>query len=68
MRLARTLTPGDRIATPYFEVPFEMKGGRSLEVLLEYDKSRAVIDLGCQGPRVERLVRRGQRTLRDHPR
>jgi hypothetical protein len=50
MRLARTLTPGDRIDTPYFEVPFEVKGARSLEVLLEYDRSRAVIDLGCQGP------------------
>lgn len=50
MRLARTLTPGDRVDTPYFEVSFDIKGGRSLEVLLEYDKSRAVIDLGCQGP------------------
>ncbi len=50
MRLARTLTPGDRIDTPYSEVPFEVKGGQSLEVLLEYDTTRAVIDLGCQGP------------------
>lgn len=49
MDIVRTLSPEDRAATPYLEVPFELAAARSVEVLLDYDTSRAVIDLGCMG-------------------
>ena len=48
--LSRTLWPADRVETPYLELPFEVgSGDRSLEVLLSYDTTNAVIDLGCVG-------------------
>ncbi|MFF2031210.1 CehA/McbA family metallohydrolase [Arthrobacter sp. NPDC058192] len=50
MRITRLLTPEDRVESLYANVPFEVQGCESLEVLLEYDRSRAVIDLGCTGP------------------
>ena len=50
MRISRALTPDDRAANLYFDVPFEVGRCESVEVLLDYDRSRAVIDLGCMGP------------------
>lgn len=50
MRITRMLTIEDRAESLYVDVPFEVRGCESLEVLLEYDTSRAVIDLGCMGP------------------
>lgn len=50
MHITRLLTPDDQAAEPYLEIPFEIRDSPSLEVLLEYDKSNAVIDLGCEGP------------------
>lgn len=49
MRITRTLTPEDRVESLYLEVPFELSGARSVEVVLSYDTSRGVIDLGCMG-------------------
>lgn len=49
MRITRTLTPEDRVVSLYLDVPFELSGARSVEVVLSYDTSRAVIDLGCMG-------------------
>ncbi|HEU4667838.1 MAG TPA: CehA/McbA family metallohydrolase [Arthrobacter sp.] len=49
-RISRRLLPGDRVETPYLELPFELNGTeRSLEVVLRYDTQSAVIDLGCVG-------------------
>jgi hypothetical protein len=43
--------PDDRAATPYLELPFDVPAGAgSLEVRLHYDRSAAVVDLGCTGP------------------
>ncbi|MGT2462648.1 hypothetical protein [Sinomonas atrocyanea] len=50
MRIRRLLTVEDQAEGPYVEVPFEVHGARSLEVVLDYDTSSAVIDLGCEGP------------------
>ncbi len=48
--LSRTLWPDDRITTPYLELPFEVRPGeRSIEVVISYDTTQAVIDLGCVG-------------------
>lgn len=48
--ITRHLTPEDRVATPYLELPFEVRrSDRSLEVTLSYDTGAAVIDLGCRG-------------------
>lgn len=48
--ISRHLTPEDRVATPYLELPFEVRrSDRSLEVTLSYDTGAAVIDLGCMG-------------------
>ncbi|MCZ2404640.1 CehA/McbA family metallohydrolase [Paenarthrobacter sp. Z7-10] len=50
-RIVRILYPADRVATPYLDVPFEVSDPTSsLEVRLEYDRSKGVIDLGCDGP------------------
>lgn len=49
MRIRRLLTLDDQAAGPYVEVPFEVRGAPSLEVVLDYDTSSAVIDLGCEG-------------------
>lgn len=49
MRIRQTLTPEDRVESLYLEVPFELSAARSVEVVLDYDTSRAVIDLGCMG-------------------
>jgi len=49
--IRRTLTPDDRAASPYLELPFEVPVGvDSLEVRLTYDRSAGVVDLGCWGP------------------
>jgi hypothetical protein len=51
MRLTRRLTPDDRAASPYFELPFEVPAGAdSVEVRLSYDRFAGVIDLGCGSP------------------
>lgn len=51
MRTRLTLTPDDRAASPYLEVPFEVPSGAgSLEARLSYDRSAGVVDLGCLGP------------------
>ncbi|MFW6090514.1 MAG: CehA/McbA family metallohydrolase [Actinomycetota bacterium] len=51
MRVERRLTPDDRAASPYLEVPFEVPpGAGSLEAWLSYDRSAGVVDLGCVGP------------------
>ena len=48
--ISRHLTPEDRVATPYLELPFEVRrSDRSVEVTLSYDTAAAVIDLGCMG-------------------
>ncbi|MGO1972259.1 MAG: CehA/McbA family metallohydrolase [Propionibacteriaceae bacterium] len=44
------LTPADRAADPYPLVPFEVRAADSVEVLLDYDATDAVIDLGCTDP------------------
>lgn len=44
------LTPDDQIEHRYFEVPFELSGATGVEVTLDYDDTRGVIDLGCLGP------------------
>lgn len=45
------VTVDDRARSPYFEVPFDVPDGtRSLQVQIAYDRSVAVIDLGCRGP------------------
>lgn len=49
MRIRRTLTPEDRVDSLYLDIPFEVSGASSIEVVLQYDTSRAVIDLGCMG-------------------
>ncbi|NDL56938.1 CehA/McbA family metallohydrolase [Phytoactinopolyspora mesophila] len=50
MRITRTLTPEDRAASPYLELPFEVPAGTpSIEVRLSYDRGQGVIDLGCLG-------------------
>ena len=50
-RINRTLTPDDRAASPYLDLPFEVPEGiGSLEARLSYDRSAGVIDLGCAGP------------------
>ncbi len=47
----RHLTVDDRTASPYLEVPFVVAdGARSLQVRLAYDRTAAVVDLGCRGP------------------
>ena len=41
----------DQLAAEYRSIPFEVPGGTpSLEVRLAYDRSAAVIDLGCEAP------------------
>ncbi len=41
----------DQLAGEYRSAPFEVPAGtQSLEVQLAYDRGRAVIDLGCEGP------------------
>lgn len=51
MRVVRRLTPDDRAADPYLEIPFEVPAGAgSVEVRLAYDRSGpGVVDLGCAG-------------------
>ncbi|TDD70785.1 PHP domain-containing protein [Jiangella aurantiaca] len=42
--------PGDRAASPYLTVPFEVPDGTSsVHVSLSYSGESAVIDLGCEG-------------------
>ncbi len=51
MRIERRLTPDDRAASPYLELPFEVPAdAASLEARLSYDRSDGVVDLGCVGP------------------
>lgn len=46
----RRLTLDDRAASPYLAVPFEVAAGTdSVEVRLTFDRSVAVVDLGCEG-------------------
>jgi hypothetical protein len=48
--LRRTLRSDDQAATPYLELPFDVSpADQSVEVVLSYDTSNAVIDLGCIG-------------------
>lgn len=49
MRIRRHLTLEDQAESPYFGVPFDVRGARSLEVRLDYDATAAVVDLGCEG-------------------
>ncbi|WP_345214824.1 CehA/McbA family metallohydrolase [Georgenia halophila] len=51
-RLVRALRFGldDLLAEDLRTVPFEVDGEQSVEVTLEYDRERAVVDLGCAGP------------------
>jgi PHP domain len=45
------VSPDDRAAAPYLELPFDVPAGAgSLEVRLHVDRSAAVVDLGCAGP------------------
>lgn len=45
------LSPEDRAASPYLEVAFDVPpASTSLEVVLDYDRSRGVVDLGCRAP------------------
>jgi hypothetical protein len=47
----RRLTPEDRAASPYLELPFEVPARTtSVEVRLGYDRTAGVVDLGCWGP------------------
>jgi hypothetical protein len=49
--ITRTLTPEDRVSSPYLELPFEVAVATdSLEVRLSYDRGVGVVDLGCEGP------------------
>jgi hypothetical protein len=49
-RYAARLTPDHRAESPYLAVPFDVDGGAtSVEVRLAFDRSVAVIDLGCEG-------------------
>ncbi|WP_166355710.1 CehA/McbA family metallohydrolase [Phytoactinopolyspora limicola] len=51
MRITRTLTPEDRAASPYLELPFEVPPGTpSIEVRLSYNRDHGVVDLGCLDP------------------
>lgn len=51
MRVERRVTPGDRAASPYLEVPFDVPpGAGSVEVRLGYDRAAGVVDLGCAAP------------------
>ena len=44
-------TPDDRAASPYRYLPIDVpRGADGLAVHLSYDRSRAVLDLGCFGP------------------
>jgi hypothetical protein len=50
VRITRRVTPDDRAASPYLDVPVDVPPGtQSLEVRLAYDSSAGVIDLGCAG-------------------
>jgi hypothetical protein len=50
-RIDRRVTPDDRAASAYLELPFEVPASAgSLEVRLSYDRRAAVVDLGCAGP------------------
>jgi hypothetical protein len=50
-RIDRRITPDDRAASAYLELPFDVPvGAGSLEVRLWYDRQAAVVDLGCAGP------------------
>jgi hypothetical protein len=50
-RIERRITPDDRAASAYLELPFEVPASAgSLEVRLSYDRRAAVVDLGCAGP------------------
>ncbi|WP_200837501.1 CehA/McbA family metallohydrolase [Ruania rhizosphaerae] len=47
----RHLGLADLLTTPYLALPFDVAPGcASLEVRLEYDRTAAVVDLGCEGP------------------
>jgi len=47
----RRLTPEDRAASPYLELPFEVPSRTPpVEVRLRYDRTAGVVDLGCWGP------------------
>jgi PHP domain len=49
-RIERRVTPEDRAASPYLEVPFEVPSGvGSVGVHLRYDRAAGVVDLGCVG-------------------
>jgi hypothetical protein len=51
MGIDRHVTPDDRAASPYLEVPFEVPpGAGSVDVRLRYDRAAGVVDLGCMGP------------------
>ena len=51
MGIERRVTPEDRAASPYLEVPFDVpSGASSVEVHLRYDRAAGVVDLGCVGP------------------
>lgn len=51
MRFTAHLTPDDRAASPYYEIPFEVgRAVRAIEVRLDYRGDEAVLDLGCWGP------------------
>jgi hypothetical protein len=51
IRIAGEWSPQDRAASVYQYVPVELPpGGRALTVTLEYDRSAAVLDLGCLDP------------------
>jgi hypothetical protein len=50
-RITRLVTPADRAADPYLELPFDLPPGTdSLEVRLAYDRTAGVVDLGCNAP------------------
>ena len=50
-RIERRITPDDRAASAWLELPFDVPvGAGSLEVRLRYDRRAAVVDLGCAGP------------------
>lgn len=44
------LTPADRAREHYRSVPFEVSGADAVEVLISYDATDAVLDLGCVDP------------------
>lgn len=43
------LTLDDQAAHRYYEVPFELRGASSVEVRIDFDDTRGVVDLGCLG-------------------